>query len=666
MKPPKKSRSFSFDKFILRRNFLCEQLIFFSVYITSCLILATHLPLAHAQQSGIEEGEEATTNPKDRSIQVSAVVIEQGTLEAAELIQPTHNSITRDNTPTFIWRDPALKSLVVNFILLLDDVQIYELGIVSQTTLDYELFFDGANQYSLTPSDSLSDGTYTWKIVSKDAKGNQVGTTKWSFTIDTRPPDFAIKRIEDIETNMVTGNQTSVPATPFEITDNDPEFKGESDPHDYVEVVITLADGTTLTDEFTVGEDGRWNRVFSNLPRGQVIQFDFTITDLAGNTSKLERVMLFIASPELFVPIPAIIIPPSLLPSEEPPAIIIPLVTPEIVIEKIVSKLPPFIVTPATYLTATLRISSSNWLMLLQKIISNWLVLIFLSALTGLQVLLLAMRWRKYLNPELWKSILMVVGLIPDERPQGIAVNHSTQDPIAYGLITFFGQASNKRIIKVHRITNKHGIFFDVSLPDGIYRASFEHPNFLFPVLQSPPKDLDQFQFYTGREFQIKKKPLSMFGFFATPRLVANSSLHWFHHIIAVEKLSPPIWTINLLITLVLPSFGNLAVTIIFTLGWIWKTYQLHQIGLEGHTVTPNQEPIAKTILSIVDNHGSPLEITQSNQSGNYCFHSQQTDYHLHITDVRFKLAEPNKTQALTAHVTPTDQYHPLILTEIN
>ncbi len=620
---------------------------------------------AHAQGSGIEDGETGTTNPKNRSTQVTATVTEFGTLEAAELVQPTHNSATNDNTPTFIWQDPATNSLAVTYLFYLDDVQVYDLGTVSQTTTEFELYFDGSNQYSLTPLDGLDDGTYTWKVVSKDAVGNQVGTANWTFTVDTRPPDFAINRIEDIETNMVTGNQDSVPTEPFAVTDNDPEFKGEGDPGDYVEVVITLADGTTLNDAFSVGEDGQWNRVFSNLPREELIIFEFTITDLVGNTSKLENVTLYVTSPVLIIPIPAIITPPSLLPSEEPPAITIPITTPEVIIERIVSRLPSMIVEPAAYLNATLRTTTSNFWTLLQAIIANWLVLILLSALTGMQVMLLAFTWRRYLNRELWTSILMIVGLIPDGQPQGIAVSYPTQDPIGYGLITFSGQESNKKTYAAHRITNKHGLFFDVSLLDGNYRASFEHPNFLFPVVDPAPKNLDKFHFYTGQEFQIKNRPLPMLSVFATPRNIEKPHLNLMRRVLTIDKFSWPVWTISLLVTLVLPSFGNLAVVGIYTLGWLWQAYQLHTIGLEGETMTANKKPIAKVILSIEEKSGSPVEITQTNQAGSYRFHTKQTEYQLQVTDVRFRVAVRDRQQALTARITPDDHYHPIILDKI-
>lgn len=89
------------------------------------------------------------------------------------LVSPANGSTTSDNTPTFDWSSVSGAS-------------IYALeGDNSNSFSSLELDQSNLASSDYMPSTSLADGTYYWRVRSKDSQGNWGGwSAVWSFTIN--------------------------------------------------------------------------------------------------------------------------------------------------------------------------------------------------------------------------------------------------------------------------------------------------------------------------------------------------------------------------------------------------------------------------------------------------------------------------------------------------
>jgi len=113
------------------------------------------------------------------------------------LISPANGATTNDNTPTFDWSDvtdPAPSSGVL-YDLLVDNNADFSSPEINQVGLTASTF---------TPTTPLADGTYSWKVKSRDNAGNDPFSSTFTFTITTTVPDTTI-------TSAVDGNGKAVP-----------------------------------------------------------------------------------------------------------------------------------------------------------------------------------------------------------------------------------------------------------------------------------------------------------------------------------------------------------------------------------------------------------------------------------------------------------------------
>jgi hypothetical protein len=92
---------------------------------------------------------------------------------------PTNGTTISDNTPTFDWNDVADNSVI--YELQVDNDANFSSPLISQT---------GLTSSNYTPTITLVDNSYFWRVRAKDAANNiSEWSTVWTFTIDTTSPD---------------------------------------------------------------------------------------------------------------------------------------------------------------------------------------------------------------------------------------------------------------------------------------------------------------------------------------------------------------------------------------------------------------------------------------------------------------------------------------------
>lgn len=96
---------------------------------------------------------------------------------APTLIAPTDGSSTNDDTPTFDWSDVS-------------DATVYKLEVSNSNTFSsLEINQSSLSSSTYTPSSTVSDGTWYWRVRAKDSQGNWGGWSSiWSVIIDTEGP----------------------------------------------------------------------------------------------------------------------------------------------------------------------------------------------------------------------------------------------------------------------------------------------------------------------------------------------------------------------------------------------------------------------------------------------------------------------------------------------
>ena len=119
----------------------------------------------------------------------------------------------------------------------------------------------------------LTDGNYTLRLIATDEFGNASPSTNLSFILDTKiatPSNLKLATASD------TGTSNSDNITKI----NTPTITGSGD----VGSIVKIVEGTTVIGQTTVGNDGTWAIVSTQLSDG-VHNLTATATDLAGNIS---------------------------------------------------------------------------------------------------------------------------------------------------------------------------------------------------------------------------------------------------------------------------------------------------------------------------------------------------------------------------------------------
>jgi hypothetical protein len=97
---------------------------------------------------------------------------------------PADGTYTNDNTPTFSWdavTDPGNSG-----------VRDYHIIVYDSTHAEAKNSYPSSPHYTPAESSPLTDGTYTWKLATRDIAGNTgVWSDEWTFVFDTEAPTIS-------------------------------------------------------------------------------------------------------------------------------------------------------------------------------------------------------------------------------------------------------------------------------------------------------------------------------------------------------------------------------------------------------------------------------------------------------------------------------------------
>ena len=269
------------------------------------------------------------------------------------LVSPTDNAYVTTGTPTFIWEESTDDRGISKYQLYLNGDLVYDnLPTGDTETSEYIYTHDTLNgEYNLQLKDSISDGTYTWKVRVYDINGNYSDSATWTFIIDTLAPTFVITDIGDVSTSISAQDPSTIPASPIELDDNEPLLVATGEANSTVEVTVTIPGDPTQYYTTTIDADGNWDLQLGIFERGDIITLDFVITDQAGLVSVINDV-------EFLVKEIIIIIPPTATPSASPTPAITPSPTPSPTPGIVLA---PILISPSDNATITDTAPTFTW-----------------------------------------------------------------------------------------------------------------------------------------------------------------------------------------------------------------------------------------------------------------------------------------------------------------
>jgi len=555
----------------------------------------------YSQDSGLLPGE-TLAQPKERGTTVTALVVDHQDPSIPILVSPEDGSWVSTSKPEFVWKPATDNEGVVKYQLYIDG-NLFQDSIAPSA----------AETMSFTPSNGLSDGSHTWKIVAFDAEGNSAESATWSFNIDTLSPVFVITQVGNVTTSISSQDLDTVPEEALEVDSDNPVLKGTGEANSSVVLTIRLPDGTTLKEEFDIDDQGTWSIQIKKLPRNQIVYLDFTITDRVGHISILENVQIIVKPLSITIPLVTepievpTVLEPILAPILEPGKIIDEtVVNPRNLnlpgsLQDFVQSLPGFLVGPAT---RTFQFSLA------------FLALIIALSLPSLKLGILLNRFRTHTTFNLLGDMLRVVGFWKHGKPQGIAIDSLEQTPVRFASVIFHGKTTGGRPHTVTKLTDKHGIYSRHSLTPGTYQASVLQEEYLFPTMLQPDPGVDWQHYYRGQAFEVPEAE-------QTPALCAvldpvteeETDQASGDRVLELSNHNWPIAGLMLVATIVAPTLWNLIAVFGFVLSYLKGRRKEAKLAL---TITDEHgESLAYTVVMIHNDEDTfPVDLTQTDVNG--------------------------------------------------
>lgn len=475
-------------------------------------IYFAHIPGLHggrfdlrvsANDSGVNPGEDLSTNPKPRDITISATVPDRIAPSTPILIAPENNSLLQNSKPSFVWQESEDNIGVTDYELWLDGELLFsEIPTTPTDNSQYKLTYDPITGYfTLTPKQNISNGSHTWKIRALDARDNHADSATWMFKIDTQAPNFIITKIEDKEVSISAFDLDTIPKEPHELTANQPLITGIGESGSSVQATIRGEGITTSTIKFKI-TDGKWSWQLGVLPRDTIIYLDFIITDEAGNVSILKNVPIILRSSTIIPTPPA---SPSLPghPGPDKPIITIPDLSPaewrHEIIEIALPFLPPSLQeTVKTELISPIVTPSQP--QSFKQRLGPLMIIMPVALSIGSAALLSA--------PHLtigfiWQLFLLLIPILKRRYCSRVFAFQNSRG-LPYAAVTYQGVTEYGENIKKTFATNIHGFYNPGKLPNGTYQASVDHPG--FPLKLEKQLELQNKHWYFGQEFEINEK----------------------------------------------------------------------------------------------------------------------------------------------------------------
>lgn len=317
--------------------------LFFLLLLSSIFVFNPNLSFADTLT---EEGPGPTYSQTPK---VTLSVVDNINPTTPILISPTNNSYITTGTATFVWEESTDDRGISKYQFYLNGSLLYDnLPLGNSETSNYIYTHDTIDgEYDLQLKNTLSDGTYTWKVRVYDINGNYTDSVTWTFTIDTLAPTFVISDIGDVSTSISAQDPGTVPTEPLELEDNEPLIIATGEPNSTVEVTVTIPGDPTQVYTVDIDENGNWELQLGVFERGDIITLDFIITDQAGLVSVINDVQFLIK--EI-----VIIIPPTASPTPPPSPSPTPAPSPGIVPA-------PLLISPEDNATITTTLPTFVW-----------------------------------------------------------------------------------------------------------------------------------------------------------------------------------------------------------------------------------------------------------------------------------------------------------------
>lgn len=182
--------------------------------------------------------------------------VDTAALAAPALTAPANGAITNDSTPTCDWESVS-------------GAASYTLQYATDSGFTQNLTTGSSTASDYTPTTTLADGTWYWRVQTVDAVGNTGSwSSTWSFTIDTATPTVTISP-------SIGATQT---ATGWTLTTTNSSIEISGSVRDATSVTVKIDDkvATVVDDSF---------RKTIDLMVLGTNTFTIAVTDAAGNTT---------------------------------------------------------------------------------------------------------------------------------------------------------------------------------------------------------------------------------------------------------------------------------------------------------------------------------------------------------------------------------------------
>lgn len=628
----------------------CRHLAFTLIITGICLSIFTKPVLAGISDTGVDtaNGETLTTNPKSRTMNVTASVVDIVPPTIPILVAPSDGSTLTLTKPQFIWKPSTDDSGIAKYQLWVDGSLKYDnIPTGSTTNTDYTLLFEDS-ELKLTPKTDFSQGSHTWYIKAFDNNANQSQSATWTFSVDTIAPIVVVTNIGSTTQNIRSDNSSTVPISPIRLTDNSPVISGTGENGSSLQMLVVIPGQANQTTTITMSS-GNFSFTLPVLPVNAVINISFTSSDSVGNTSVIVNIPILIEPATIIVPLPS------------PTAIEVP--RPQEVVQQVTQA-----VTQATTQAPVeqVRLPIVKQVIkaapeTIQAIIANQITQtvaeilpIIAVAAPAAVVVATAVQTSFSLVPyilELISRLLQSLGLIPVKRPRGIVFDVKNGKPIAFATVTFIRAKDNQIIDSV--VSDVSGIYRSIKLPPDSYRIEVVHGDYTFPTKFNPTFVVNPHDFYRGEIFEIKSA--NQEELFLIPmdplyeqtttssKLYIPIALNYVRRL--VNNLFYPLAIFSLIMTLLFPTLLNIGIVCLYAI-LIIRRYLLSKTEpmLKGAITDRTGQPVSNVMIKCIEsgsNHVAALLI--SDDRGEFMAHLVPHQYSLLINKDGFVVDQASK-----------------------
>ncbi len=460
-------------------------------------------------------------------VNVSATIPDTTYPSVPILIEPSDGSLLGDNTPSFKWYEATDNMGLSHYAFYLNgNIYYNNLPLTNLETSLFTLDYDSLNGiYTLTPKNSLSDNSYTWKIVAVDYADLASSSDTWDFRIDTLAPNFTLTKIGDTSVNISAGSVvSSTPVIIFkdDATANEPTLIASGEPNSSVKLTVIVPGDTDKIYTTNIDGNGYYEIKLGILPRDTDIRLDFIITDQIGHISVLEKVYFRIqlqywpTTSPTSTPTTSPTTAPSLTPSPSvslsikpsgsltpsptltptlslAPSGIIPIIPPKEIIHEAGDELIELLPEPTANAVRDF-LNSALW-----KKLSLFLALLLLLVFYLFAFLLLLSKFVGDFSLTLLKKIFILLFPTLYQAKKNLVFEY--RDTLASPLVKVELLDQDEQVIDL-AISNLQGNFNDLNYPlDKDWRLRVKDSNFYYPIGDEKPKQLEFWHFYQGQVF---------------------------------------------------------------------------------------------------------------------------------------------------------------------